>query len=72
MTAGFSRTGQDACSGSVRIHARRDMRLAGSAEAAEAPVVVNAALEHGAKQPRWHKRALRKHKPVNPDKDSLI
>ncbi|MDB5372132.1 MAG: ribosomal protein [Belnapia sp.] len=72
MTARFSRTGQGGFSCSVRIHSGRDLLFAGSAEAAEAPVAFNAALEHVAKQLRRRKRALREDKPVNPDKEGLV
>jgi ribosomal subunit interface protein len=72
MTARFSRTGNGGFSCSVRVHAGRDLFFDGSAEAAEAPIAFNQALEHVAKQLRRRKRALREDKPVNPDKQGLL
>lgn len=72
MTARFSRTGNGGFSCSVRVHAGRNLFFDGSAEAAEAPIAFNEALEHVAKQLRRRKRELREDKPVNPDKEGLI
>ncbi|SDB71199.1 HPF/RaiA family ribosome-associated protein [Belnapia rosea] len=72
MTARFSRTGHGGFACSVRIHAGRDLFFDGSAEAAEAPIAFNHALEHVAKQLRRRKRELREDKPVNPDKEGLL
>jgi ribosomal subunit interface protein len=72
MTARFSRTGNGGFACSVRVHAGRDLFFDGSAEAAEAPIAFNQALEHVAKQLRRRKRALREDKPVNPDKQGLL
>jgi ribosome-associated translation inhibitor RaiA len=68
MTARFSRTGNGGFSRPVRVHAGWDLFFDGSAEAAEAPVAFNQALEHVAKQLRRRKRALREDKAMNPDK----
>jgi ribosomal subunit interface protein len=68
MTARFARTGHGGFSCLVRVHAGRDLFFEGSAEAAEAPIAFNQALERVAKQLRRRKRALREDKPVNPDK----
>jgi ribosomal subunit interface protein len=72
MTARFSRTGHGGFACSVRVHAGKGLFFEGSAEASEAPVAFNAALEHVAKQLRRRKRELREDKPVNPDKEGLI
>jgi ribosomal subunit interface protein len=72
MTARFSRTGHGGFGCSVRVHAGRGLFFEGSAEAAEAPIAFNEALEHVAKQLRRRKRELREDKPVNPDKEGLI
>jgi ribosomal subunit interface protein len=72
MTARFSRTGNGGFSCSVRVHVGRDLFFDGSAEAAEAPIAFNGALEHVAKQLRRRKRAMREDKPVNPTKEGLV
>ena len=72
MTARFSRNGNGGFSCAVRIHAGRDLFFDGEAEAAEAPIAFNQALEHVAKQLRRRKRALREDKPVNPMKEGLL
>ncbi|MBL6457173.1 DEAD/DEAH box helicase [Belnapia sp. T6] len=72
MTARFSRTGHGGFSCSVRVHAGKNLFFDGSAEAAEAPIAFNEALEHVAKQLRRRKRELREDKPVNPDKQGLV
>jgi ribosomal subunit interface protein len=68
MTARFARTGQGGFSCSVRVHAGRDLFFEGSAEASEAPIAFNQALDRVGKQLRRRKRALREDKPINPDK----
>jgi ribosomal subunit interface protein len=72
MTTRFSRTGNGGFACSVRVHVGRDLFFDGTAEAPEAPVAFNTALEHVAKQLRRRKRALREDKPVNPTKEGLL
>ena len=72
MTARFSRTGNGGFSCSVRVHVGRDLFFEGEAEASEAPIAFNQALERVAKQLRRRKRALREDKPVNPTKEGLV
>jgi ribosomal subunit interface protein len=68
MTARFARTGHGGFSCSVRVHSGRDLFFEGSAEAPEAPVAFNQALERVAKQLRRRKRELREDKAENPNK----
>ncbi len=72
MTARFGRTGHGGFSCSVRVHAGKGLFFDGSAEAAEAPIAFNDALERVAKQLRRRKRELREDKPVNRDMEGVI
>jgi ribosomal subunit interface protein len=72
MTVRFSRTGNGGFACMVRAHAGRDLFFDGTAEAADAHIAFNQALERVAKQLRRRKRALREDKPVNPIKEGLL